>query len=247
MTTAQIEMTTTNATETTTVETPAVNTEQQAINAVKEDPNATINDFVELANKGFLDKGFVYVIQDIARDIAAVNTPENVDEELEKIHKELMAEKDNTKRLSIMLRQQELINKQMNSGSDVRNRLTGISFSEIANAYAAEINQMIEKVLVKEFLSKAENYTLKEAKRRKNGVVKAKAEAAPAETITFEIKGATHVIKAGKGRLSTELSTIAEEHAKAVKDEEASKKPNFIQALKDGKVKGAKVIKVETV
>lgn len=223
------------------VETPVVSEMEK----VKQNPNATIQDFVELANKGLIDKGFVFVIQDIARDIAAVNTPENVDAELEKIHKELMAEKDNTKRLSIMLRQQELINKQMNSGSDVRNRLTGIDFSEIANAYAAEINQMIEMVLVKEFLAKAENYTLKEVKRRKNGVVKVKADAAPSEQITFEAKGKTFVIKAGKGRLSSELLEVATEHAKAVKDEEAQKKPNFIAALKEGKVKGAKVIKVE--
>ncbi len=245
--TAQIEMT--NATETTAVETtaaPAVNTEVEILKSVQENPNASINDYVGLAKQGLYDTNFVSLLQDVADKVALKMEPKNYDAEIQGLQAELLATKDLTKRFGLMEEITNLMKQQANEGSEIRGRLSGVPFHEVAVAYAAEIQALVDSVVL-DFLKKGQTATLKFKRAPKDGVVKVKAESAPAETITFEVKGVSHVIKAGKGRLSSELAAIADEHAKAVKDEEAAKKPNFIQALKDGKVKGAKVIKVETV
>lgn len=242
--TATVETTNTNAAVETT--TP-VNTEMEILKAVQENENATIKDYVDLAKQGFYDTNFVNLLQDIADDVALKMEPKNYDAEIEKLQVELLATKDLTKRFGLMESITNLMKEQANEGAEIRGRLSGVPFHEIAVAYAGEIQALVDGAVIK-FLQKGQNATLKFKRAPKDGsVVKASAPAAPAETITFEVKGVTHTIKAGKGRLSADLAAIAEEHAKAVKDEAAKTKPVFIQALKDGKVKGAKVIKTEIV
>lgn len=231
-------------TDTAAVET--VNTEMQIVKAVQEDPNASFADFVNLADQGFYDASFVNTLQDIADKVARKMEPKNYDAEIGNLQTELLATKDISTRFGIMEKITQLMNEQQGEGSEIRTRLHGVSFHEIAVAYAKDIQQMVDSVVI-DMLKKGQYQVLKTKRAPKDGVVKAKADTAPAEQITFEIKGATYTVKAGKGRLNTELGDIAKEHAKAVNNEEASKKPNFIQALKDGKVKGAKVVKVETV
>lgn len=231
-----------NTTTTAAVET--ANSELQILKAVQEDENASIQDYVGLAQKGFYDNGFVNLLEDIADNVAKKMEPKNYDAEIAGLQTELLATKDIAKRFGIMEKITQLMNEQQGEGSEIRNRLAGVGFHEIAVAYAKDIQGLVDGVIL-EMLKKGQYQVLKSKRAPKDGVVKVKAAAEPAEQITFEAKGKTFVIKAGKGRLSSDLLEIAVEHAKAVKDEEAQKKPNFIAALKEGKVKGAKVIKVE--
>lgn len=224
----------------------SANTEQNIVKAVLESENPTINDFVGLAKQGFYDTNFVNLLQDIADNVAKKMEPKDYDAEIAALQNELLATKDLTKRFGVMEAITTLMNQQAGEGSEIRSKLEGVSFAEIAVAYSKDIQALVDGVAI-EFLKKGQTATLKFKRAAKDGSVAQSAPSAPAEQITFEVKGVTHTIKAGKGRLTTEIAAVAEEHAKAVKDPEAVKKPNFIQALKDGKVKGAKVTKVETV
>lgn len=224
----------------------SANTEQNIVKAVLESTNPSINDFVGLAKQGFYDTNFVNLLQDITDNVAKKMEPKDYDAEIAALQNELLATKDLTKRFGVMEAITNLMNQQAGEGSEIRSKLEGVSFAEIAVAYSKDIQALVDGVAI-EFLKKGQTATLKFKRAAKDGTVKAATTAGPVENITFEVKGVTHTIKAGKGRLTTEIAAVAEEHAKAVKDPEAVKKPNFIQALKDGKVKGAKVTKVETV
>lgn len=224
----------------------SANTEQNIVKAVLESSNPSINDFVGLAKDGFYDTNFVNLLQDFADNVAKKMEPKDYDAEIAALQNELLATKDLTKRFGVMEAITNLMNQQAGEGSEIRSKLEGVSFAEIAVAYAQDIQALVDGVAV-EFLKKGQTATLKFKRASKDGSVAKTTTSAPAETITFEVKGVTHTVKAGKGRLTTEIAAVAEEHAKAVKDEAAKTKPVFIQALKDGKVKGAKVIKVETV
>lgn len=224
----------------------SANTEQNIVKAVLESTNPSINDFVGLAKQGFYDTNFVNLLQDFADNVAKKMEPKDYDAEIAALQNELLATKDLTKRFGVMEAITNLMNQQAGEGSEIRSKLEGVSFAEIAVAYAQDIQALVDGVAV-EFLKKGQTATLKFKRASKDGSVAKTTTSAPAETITFEVKGVTHTVKAGKGRLNSEILVIAEEHAKAVKDEAAKTKPVFIQALKDGKVKGAKVIKVETV
>lgn len=224
----------------------SANTELNRVKGVQEKENATIADYSELAQAGLYDKGFVYLLEDVSKDIATLMEPKNYDAEIGSLQTELLATKDLTKRFGIMEAITKLMNEQAAQGSEIRTKLEGVPFHEIAVAYAGDIQALIETVMV-DHLKRGQSTVVKSKRLPKDGTVKAASTAGPVENITFEVKGVTHTIKAGKGRLTTEIAAVAEEHAKAVKDPEAVKKPNFIAALKDGKVKGAKVTKVETV
>lgn len=224
----------------------SANTELNIVKGVQEDPKADINDFVKLAKEGFYDFSFVSLLQDVADNVAKKMEPKDYDAEIAALQNELLATKDLTKRFGVMEAITNLMNQQAGEGSEIRTKLEGVSFAEIAVAYAKDIQALVDGVVIDQ-LRKGQYNVLKTKRAPKDGTVKAASTAGPVENITFEVKGVTHTIKAGKGRLTTEIAAVAEEHAKAVKDPEAVKKPNFIAALKDGKVKGAKVIKVETV
>ncbi len=223
----------------------SANTEQNIVKAVLESTNPSINDFVGLAKQGFYDTNFVNLLQDFADNVAKKMEPKDYDAEIAALQNELLATKDLTKRFGVMEAITNLMNQQAGEGSEIRSKLEGVSFAEIAVAYAQDIQALVDGVAV-EFLKKGQTATLKFKRSPKDGTATTTS-AGPVENITFEVKGVTHTVKAGKGRLNSEILVIAEEHAKAVKDEAAKTKPVFIQALKDGKVKGAKVIKVETV
>lgn len=222
------------------------NTELNIVKGIQEDPKADINDFVKLAKEGFYDFSFVSLLQDVADNVAKKMEPKDYDAEIAAMQSELLATKDLTKRFGVMEAITNLMNQQAGEGSEIRTRLEGVSFAEIAVAYAKDIQALVDGVVIDQ-LRKGQYNVLKTKRAPKDGSTGPATPSAPAETITFEYKGATHSVKAGKGRLNSEILAIAEEHAKAVKDEAAKTKPVFIQALKDGKVKGAKVIKVETV
>ncbi|WP_350613216.1 hypothetical protein [Pseudomonas sp. HY7a-MNA-CIBAN-0227] len=222
------------------------NTELNIVKGVLESENPSINDFVDLAKQGFYDTNFVNLLQDFTDNVAKKMEPKDYDAEIGALQSELLATKDLTKRFGIMEAITNLMNQQAGEGSEIRTKLEGVSFVEIAVAYAKDIQALVDGVAI-EFLKKGQTATLKFKRAPKDGSIATTTTSAPAETITFEIKGVAHTVKAGKGRLNSEILAIAEDHAKAVKDENAKTKPVFIQALKDGKVKGAKVTKVETV
>lgn len=223
----------------------SANTELNRVKGVQEKENATIADYSELAQAGLYDKGFVYLLEDVSKDIATMMEPKNYDAEIGSLQTELLATKDLTKRFGIMEAITKLMNEQAAQGSEIRTKLEGVPFHEIAVAYAGDIQALIETVMV-DHLKRGQSTVVKSKRLPKDGST-ATSTAGPTENITFEVKGVSYTVKAGKGRLNSEILVIAEEHAKAVKDPEAQKKPVFIQALKDGKVKGAKVTKVETV
>lgn len=223
----------------------SANTELNRVKGVQEKENATIADYTELAQAGLYDKGFVYLLEDVSKDIATLMEPKNYDAEIGSLQTELLATKDLTKRFGIMEAITKLMNEQAAQGSEIRTKLEGVPFHEIAVAYAGDIQALIETVMV-DHLKRGQSTVVKSKRLPKDGST-ATSTAGPTENITFEVKGVSYTVKAGKGRLNSEILVIAEEHAKAVKDPEAQKKPVFIQALKDGKVKGAKVTKVETV
>lgn len=223
-----------------------INTEMQIIKSIQEDPNATFFDYVSLAKQGFYDTAFVNALHDIADKVALKMEPKNYDFEISELQNEMLATKDISKRFGIMEQITQLMNEQQGQGSEIRNRLSGISFKDIAIAYSKDIQVMVDSVVL-DILKRGQYQVLKTRRAPKDGSMSLKSPAAPAEQITFELKGETYTFKAGKGRLNNELTDIATEYAKSVNDPEASKKPNFIAALKAGKVKGAKIIKVETV
>lgn len=225
----------------------SANIELNRVKDVQEDPKATIADYVKLSEAGLYDKGFVYLLEDMSKDIATLMEPKNYDAEIGALQTELLASKDLTKRFGIIEAITNLMNEQAAQGSEIRTKLEGVPFHEIAVAYAGDILALVESVMV-DHLKRGQSTVVKSKRTPRTGTTSGPATpAAPAEQITFEYKGATHTVKAGKGRLNSDILVIAEDHAKAVKDGEAQKKPNFIQALKDGKVKGAKVVKVEVV
>lgn len=225
----------------------SANTEQNIVKAVHDNPNADINEYVKLAKNGFYDTSFVNVLHDIADNVAKKMEPKDYDSEIGALQKELLATKDLTKRFGIMEAITTLMNQQAGEGSEIRTKLEGVPFHEIAVAYSKDIQALVDSVVIDQ-LRKGQYIVLKSKRAPKDVTTSGPTTpAAPAEQITFEYKGATHTVKAGKGRLNSDILVIAEDHAKAVKDGEAQKKPNFIQALKDGKVKGAKVVKVEVV
>lgn len=223
-----------------------INTEMQIIKSIQEDPNATFFDYVSLAKQGFYDTAFVNALHDIADKVALKMEPKNYDFEISELQNEMLATKDISKRFGIMEQITQLMNEQQGQGSEIRNRLSGISFKDIAIAYSKDIQAMVDSVVL-DILKRGQYQVLKTRRAPKDGSMSLKSPAAPAEQITFELKGETYTFKAGKGRLNNELTDIATEYAKSVNDPEASKKPNFIAALKAGKVKGAKITKVETV
>lgn len=223
----------------------SANTEQNIVKAVLESTNPSINDFVGLAKQGFYDTNFVNLLQDFADNVAKKMEPKDYDAEIAALQNELLATKDLTKRFGVMEAITNLMNEQASQGSEIRTKLEGVSFAEIAVAYSKDIQALVDGVVL-DFLKRSPTAVLKFKRSPKDGTATTTS-AGPVENITFEVKGVTHTVKAGKGRLNSEILVIAEEHAKAVKDEAAKTKPVFIQALKDGKVKGAKVIKVETV
>lgn len=224
----------------------SANTELNIVKSVQENPKADITQYVDLAKEGFYDFSFVSLLQDVADNVAKKMEPKDYDAEIAALQSELLATKDLTKRFGVMEAITNLMNQQAGEGSEIRTRLEGVSFTEIAVAYAKDIQALVDGVVIDQ-LRKGQYNVLKTKRAPKDGSVAKTTTSAPAETITFEVKGVTHTVKAGKGRLNSEILVIAEEHAKAVKDEAAKTKPVFIQALKDGKVKGAKVTKVETV
>lgn len=223
-----------------------INTEMQIIKSIQEDPNATFFDYVSLAKQGFYDTAFVNALHDIADKVALKMEPKNYDFEISELQNEMLATKDISKRFGIMEQITQLMNEQQGQGSEIRNRLSGISFKDIAIAYSKDIQAMVDSVVL-DILKRGQYQVLKTRRAPKDGSMRANTVSAPVEEITFELKGETHTFKAGKGRLNNELTAIATEYAKSVNDPEASKKPNFIAALKAGKLKGAKIIKVETV
>ncbi|HFQ5875976.1 TPA: hypothetical protein ACJXXT_000240 [Pseudomonas aeruginosa] len=224
----------------------SANTELNVVKGVHDDPKATIADYSKLALAGLYDKGFVYLLEDMSKDIAILMEPKNYDAEIGSLQNELLATKDLTKRFGIMEAITKLMNEQAAQGSEIRTKLEGVPFHEIAVAYASDIRALVESVMV-DHLKRGQATVVKSKRLPKDGSTTTASNAGPTENVTFEVKGVSYTVKAGKGRLNSDILVIAEEHAKAVKDPEAQKKPNFIQALKDGKVKGAKVTKVETV
>lgn len=223
----------------------AVQPEVNALTFVMQKEKPTFEDFQDLVAKNLYDGSFYEVMHNLADAVALKMEPKNYDEEIGKLQSELLATKDLTKRFGVMEAITNLMNEQASQGSEIRTKLEGVSFAEIAVAYSKDIQALVDGVVL-DFLKRSPTAVLKFKRSPKDGTATTTS-AGPVETITFEVKGVTHTVKAGKGRLNSEILVIAEEHAKAVKDEAAKTKPVFIQALKDGKVKGAKVIKVETV
>lgn len=213
--------------------------------------NVTSREFEPFAEKGLLDVNLVKNMVDLAGKFLNHANPDSrkteIDQLKEEAQKLLLKTNSTQEALGVMLKIQELESQQKSEGANVREKLgADVKFKSVLLAFQDEFSELIEFEMVN-FLRKHRNDKMKHGRVSKDGTPKAATNAGPVETITFEVKGVTHTVKAGKGRLTTEIAAVAEEHAKAVKDEAAKTKPVFIQALKDGKVKGAKVIKVETV
>jgi hypothetical protein len=226
-------------------------TELDNLNALFENPKATLRGFEQYTNLGLLDENLVKDLVDLSEKIIAHSNPDSRKAEIEALKKQAAALflKPNAteETFAVMLQVQELESKQKTEGAGIREKLgADVKFKSVLMAFQDEFAELVEYEAIK-FLLKHRNSKWKHGRVSKDGTPKAATNAGPVETITFEVKGVTHTVKAGKGRLTTEIAAVAEEHAKAVKDEAAKTKPVFIQALKDGKVKGAKVTKVETV
>jgi len=227
------------ATETTAVETnEAANTEQNRVQAVIEDNNASIQDFVNLSKDGLFDTNFVNLLQDIADKVAMKMEPKNYDAEIAKLQTELLATKELDKRFGIMEEITNLMKEQQNQGSDIRNRLSGVPFHEIAVAYAKDIEALVDSVVIEQ-LKKGQNVVMK----TKRGTKAATGTKTPStsESITFTYENKEYVAKVGKGPMGKDLKPIAEAYAKESKNPDNAQKANFIEALKAGKIKGAKI------
>ncbi len=228
----------TNVIESTTEINDAANTDLNRIQALIDKPNASIDDFVEIKDAGLYDAEFLTVLEDIAHNVAAKMEPKNYDAEIESLQKELLATKDVAKRFGIMEEITNLMKEQQNQGSDIRNRLAGVPFHEIAVAYAKDIEALVDSVIIEQ-LKKGFNVVLKH-KRGPKTAGKAKTSTA-SETITFTYDNKEYVAKVGKGPMGKDLKPIAEAYAKESKNPDNAQKANFIEALKAGKVKGAKI------
>lgn len=229
----------TNASETN----EAANTEQNRVQAVIEDKNASIQDFVNLSKDGLFDTNFVNLLQDIADKVAMKMEPKNYDAEIAELQNELLATKELDKRFGIMEEITNLMKEQQNQGSDIRNRLSGVPFHEIAVAYAKDIEALVDSVVIEQ-LKKGQNVVLKYKRGTKPATGKKNTSTA-SETITFTYDKQEYTLKVGKGPMGNNIKPIAEEHAKATGNADDAKKANFIEALKAGKVKGAKITEIK--
>lgn len=226
-------------------------TELDNLNNEFANPRSTSRDFEKFTKTGLLDDNLVKNMVDLAGKFLDHANPDSrkteIDQLKEEAQKLLLKTNSTQEALGVMLKIQELESQQKSEGSNIREKLgADVKFKSVLLAFQDEFSELVEFEIVN-FIRKHRNDKMKHGRVSKDGTPKAATNAGPVETITFEVKGVTHTVKAGKGRLTTEIAAVAEEHAKAVKDEAAKTKPVFIQALKDGKVKGAKVIKVETV
>ncbi|MEN1508026.1 hypothetical protein [Pseudomonas aeruginosa] len=246
MTTAQAAVETVETTNTAAaVETPETTTSaaQPEVNdltfLVQKGKEGTIAEYAKCAEKKLIDAELVSMVRSVYRDISADIAPMNVDAEIAELNKQLLAEQSTEKRLSILLNIQDLLTQQKNEGSDIRTRLTGVPFEQIAVAYAEEFKQMLEAVLVDK-LAYYHKATLKiKGTRSASTGPKEKKKAGP--SVVIEYKGEKIEIAKGKGPLPKKLAEVIAAFAKETKVEKVDKS-TFITALEANKVKGVKFI-----
>lgn len=231
----------------TTTTTAAENTAEIVVNdpvqVVLDNENATIADFEELANKGHYNFDFVIVMQNIADNVARKMEPKNYDAEIGKLQVELLKTKEIEGRFGIMEEITNLMKEQQGEGSEIRNRLSGVGFHEIAVAYAKDIQNLVDSVVIDQ-LRKSQNAVLK-FKRGTKGAAVDKADKKAGPTVVIDFKGEKVSIAEGRGPIPKVLSEIVAQFAKEGKLEIKGIKPIFVEALKANKVKGVKFLEAK--
>jgi hypothetical protein len=236
--------TNTNAANVETPETTTTSAVQPEVNdltfLVNKGKEGTIAEYAACAEKKLIDSELVLMVRSIYRDIAADIAPMNVDEEIKVLNADLLNEASTEKRLGILLKIQDLLTQQRNEGSDIRSRLNGVPFEQIAVAYAEEFKAMLEATLVDKlaYYHKASLKT-KGTRSTSTGTKEPKKKGA---LVVVEYKGEKIEIAKGKGPLPKKLDDVIAAYAKETKKEVKGIKGAFIEALEANKVKGVKYI-----
>lgn len=221
----------------------SVNTEQEIIKAVLNDDTASIQSFVDLAEQNLFDSNLVAMIRTISRDVAVEMAPVNHDAEIGRLQKEMLSTQDTEKRLGVLLEMQELLNQQKNQGSDIRQKLEGVSFEEIAVAYAQDFQALLDAVLV-DTLKHHSTDVLKTKGKRGAGASTGTAEKKTGPTVTVKYKDQTLTIAEGRGPLPKALETVIAAYAKKQKVEKVGK-ADFLAAVKAGEIKDVTLVESE--
>jgi hypothetical protein len=224
-------------TEATTPAVENVSTDEQVLQSVLTDENASIKDFVNLANASnkIYDLNFVTLLEDLADSIAKKITPPNQDNVLQELTEKLLAAKSTEDRLKFSLQLQDEINKSGQQFEEIKKLTADLSDEDFFYAHADRIQRLVDSEIVG-FLKRSQRAVLKfKRAERPEGVADKPKKAKETVSFTFKGKDYKDIKTAAQGAISGDLAVIAKatglatrkEIFAAIKDPAQAKKLGF--------------------
>ena len=214
--------------------TPVVSSEEQNVQAVLTDENASIKDFVKLANAKLYDLNFVHTLEDIAENIALRITPQDADADFNQLTAQLASAKTLEDRLKFALQIQDVVKQSGTQFDEIKKLTADLSDDDFYFAHADRIQRLVESEIVN-VLKKNRTAVLKSKRAPKTGVEEKPKKAK--ETVSFTFKGIDYkdISTATQASLSGHLLTISKETGlptkkaifEVIKDPAKAKKMGF--------------------
>lgn len=189
---------------------PIVSSDEQNVQAVLTDENASIKDFVKLANSKLYDLNFVHALEDIADNISTRITPPDADADFNELTTQLAAAKTLDERLKLTLQIQDVVNKSGTQFDEIKKLTANLSDDDFYFAHADRIQKLVESEIVM-FLKKNRNAVLKIKRAPKTGDAEPAKEQKAKEYLSFTFKGTDYkdISTAPQGSIKGELVTVS--------------------------------------